>query len=215
MIKIFDFDGTLADSNGVWVDVDVVFLARRGREPTAEYTEFVAHAIYPTAARFTREYYGLTESEEEIMAAWTALAREAYALRVPLKEGAEEYLRRCADRGETLALFTAGLPELCRLALERHGLERYFSKILFAQDFSLEKRDPRAFLRLTEALGAEPGECVMFDDSPRNCLAARTAGLTVVGVYDRFYDAVQDEVRENSHRYIRSFAELLENECFT
>lgn len=210
MIKIFDFDGTLADSNGVWVEVDIAFLAQRGREPTAEYTEFVAHAIYPTAARFTREYYGLTESEEEIMAAWTELAREAYAHRVPLKEGAEAYLRQCAERGERMALFTAGLPELCLLALKRHRLERWFSHILFAQEFGLEKRDPRAFLRLTEALGAEPGDCVMFDDSPRNCLAARTAGLAVVGVYDEFYQDIQVQAQENSHRYIRSFTELLE-----
>lgn len=209
MIQIFDFDGTLVDSNGVWADVDIRFLRERGKTPTAEYTEFVAHAIYPTAARFTREYYGLSESEEEIMDGWTALAREAYQFHVPLKEGAAEYLRRCAGRGERPVLFTAGFPELCRLALARHALESCFSQILFAQDFGLEKRDPRAFRALTARLGAEPGDCVMFDDSPRNCLAAKTAGLKVVGVYDRFFDEVQDQVRTNSHRYIRSFLELL------
>lgn len=209
MIKIFDFDGTLVDSNGVWVDVDIAFLARRGKEPTAEYTQFVTHAIYPTAARFTKEYYGLAESEEEIMDGWTALAREAYQFHVPLKEGAAEYLRRCAGRGERLALFTAGFPELCRLALARHGLESCFSEILFAQDFGLEKRDPASFQSLTVRLGAEPGDCVMFDDSPRNCLAARAAGLKVVGVYDRFFHEQQDQVRANSHYYIHSFLELL------
>lgn len=211
-MKIFDFDGTLADSNHVWVEVDVAFLAQRGRKPTAEYTEFVAHAIYPTAAKFTKEYYGLAESEESIMAAWTDLAREAYRSHVPLKEGVRAYLDRCAARGEELYLFTAGFPELCRLALDRHGLTPYFSGIFFAQDFSLEKRDPRAFAALTGRLGAKPEDCVMFDDSPRNCLAARTAGLTVVGVYDEFYREVQEQVRANSHRYIRSFAELLEEE---
>lgn len=211
-MKIFDFDGTLADSNHVWVEVDVAFLSQRGRKPTAEYTEFVAHAIYPTAAKFTKEYYGLAESEESIMAAWTDLAREAYRSRVPLKEGARAYLDRCAAGGEELYLFTAGFPELCRLALDRHGLAPYFSGIFFAQDFGLEKRDPRAFAALTDRLGAKPEDCVMFDDSPRNCLSAKTAGLTVVGVYDEFYREVQEQVRANSHRYIRSFTELLEGE---
>lgn len=209
MIKIFDFDGTLVDSNSVWVDVDVAFLSQRGKEPTTEYTQFVAHAIYPTAARFTKEYYGLAESEKEIMDGWTALAREAYQFHVPLKEGAAEYLRRCAGQGERLVLFTAGFPELCRLALVRHRLEGCFSEILFAQDFGLEKRDPAAFQALTVRLGAEPGDCVMFDDSPRNCLAAKTAGLKVVGVYDRFFREQQDQVRANSHYYIHSFLELL------
>ena len=27
-VKLFDFDGTLVDSNGVWVEVDNTFLAR-------------------------------------------------------------------------------------------------------------------------------------------------------------------------------------------
>lgn len=206
--KIFDLDGTLLDSNGIWVRVDEVFLARRGKTMTPDYQEFVAHAIYPTAAKFTKEYYHLGESEESIMDEWTALAREAYQFHAPLKEGAKEYLSRCAARGERLALFTASLPELCRLALRRHGLERLFERIVFAQELGLEKRDPRSFTALTEALGAQPRDCVLFDDSPRSCRAAKDTGLWVVGVYDSFFAAAQEEVRANSHRYLRSFAEL-------
>lgn len=206
--KIFDLDGTLLDSNHVWTRVDKEFLARRGRAPTEEYLEFVAHAIYPTAAKFTKEYYGLSESEESIMDEWTALAREAYQFHAPLKEGAKEYLSRCAARGERLALFTASLPELCCLALRRHDLERLFERIVFAQELGLEKRDPRAFAALTQALDAQPRDCVLFDDSPRSCRAAKETGLWVVGVHDSFFAAVQEEVRANSHRYLRSFAEL-------
>jgi len=206
--KIFDLDGTLLDSNGIWVKVDERFLTRRGKAITPDYQEFVAHAIYPTAAKFTKEYYGLSESEESIMDEWTALAREAYQFHAPLKEGVKEYLSRCAAQGERLALFTASLPELCRLALRRHGLEGFFERIVFAQELGLEKRDPRAFTALTEALGVQPGECVLFDDSPRSCRAAKDTGLWVVGVYDSFFAAVQEEVRASSHRWIRSFAQL-------
>lgn len=206
--KIFDLDGTLLDSNHVWTRVDTEFLARRGRTPTEEYLEFVAHAIFPSAAKFTKEYYGLSDSEESIMDEWTALARESYQFHAPLKEGAKEYLSRCAARGERLALFTASLPELCCLALRRHDLERLFERIVFAQELGLEKRDPRAFAALTQALDAQPRDCVLFDDSPRSCRAAKETGLWVVGVHDSFFAAVQEEVRANSHRYLRSFAEL-------
>ena len=207
--KIFDLDGTLLDSNHVWTRVDEEFLARRGRTPTREYLDYVAHAIYPTAARFTKEYYQLDESEEEIMDSWTALAREAYQFHAPLKEGAREYLSRCAARGDRLALFTASFPELCYLALRRHDLERFFERIIFAQDLGLEKRDPRAFAALADELGAQPGECVLFDDSPQSCRAAKNTGLQVVGVRDSFFASAEAEVRANSHRYIRSFSELL------
>ena len=207
---LFDLDGTLLDSNGIWVQVDLEFLARRGHVPTREYTDFVSHAIFPTAAAFTREYYGLADSEEAIMAEWMDLAREAYAHRAPLKEGVLPYLQRQAAAGEEMALFTASVPQFCRLALERHGIAGYFSHLLFAQEMGVEKRSPEAFRLALTALGREAAECTFFDDAPRNCAAARQAGLTVVGVYDPFYDHAQEEVCAASHRYIRSFAQLAE-----
>ena len=38
---IFDFDGTLVDSNGVWVEVDKIFLGRRGAPYTQEYYDML------------------------------------------------------------------------------------------------------------------------------------------------------------------------------
>ena len=54
---LFDFDGTLVDSNGVWVEIDNGFLARRGLTPTREYSDTVGHSIFPIAAQFTKDYY--------------------------------------------------------------------------------------------------------------------------------------------------------------
>ena len=51
---IFDLDGTLIDSNGVWVEVDKTFLARRGAPYTKEYYEGVAHTILKNCAIFTK-----------------------------------------------------------------------------------------------------------------------------------------------------------------
>ena len=209
-MKIFDFDGTLVDSNGIWVRVDIDFLALRGKAPTDEYTEFVAHAIFPTAAQFTRDYYGLNESVEAIMAGWMDLARDAYANHAPVKPGVIDYLEQCAARGERLTLFTASVPELCLLSLRGHGLDRYFDTVLYAQELRLEKRDPKAFAAAAARLGVPPERCTMFDDAPKNCLAARNAGMEVVGVYDDFFAPFEQQVRANSHRYIRSFTELLD-----
>ena len=51
---IFDMDGTLIDSNGIWRDVDTAFLAKRGLPYTREYYEGVAHTVFPKAAIFTK-----------------------------------------------------------------------------------------------------------------------------------------------------------------
>ena len=40
----FDLDGTLIDSNGVWLQVDEEFLSKRGLVSTPEYIQMVSHS---------------------------------------------------------------------------------------------------------------------------------------------------------------------------
>ena len=206
---IFDLDGTITDTNGVWQAVDVEFLARRGLEPTQEYTEMVTRSIYPIAAQFTKDYYHLPDTPGEIMAEWDALAEHHYRELAPLKPGAAAFLRQCREEGRPMALFTACRPALCRAALERFGLLPLFDHIVYAEEIGLEKRDPRCFLRLSELLGAPPEECTHFDDSPDNCATAAKAGMDTVGVYDAYYESRQGELKSVCRRHIRSFEELV------
>jgi len=206
---LFDLDGTLLDSNGVWVEIDLAFLGRHGLTPTEEYSHTVGHSIFPVAAQYTRDYYRLDMTAQAIMDEWLGMAREAYARQIPLKPGAAEYLERCRESGERMALVTACVPELCRAALERHGLDRTFEALIFAQEMGLEKREPEVFLRAAAQLGVSPSTCIMYEDGPGNCAAAKAAGMGVVGVYDPFYETRQEELRRVCDRYIRSFEELL------
>lgn len=207
---LFDMDGTLVDSNGVWEQVDIDFLHTRGLAVTAEYSDFVSHSIFPVSAQFTKDYYKLPDTKEEIMAEWLSAARDAYAHHIQVKPHARDYLEQCRAAGEPMALVTASVPELCRTCMDRHGLTAYFSHIVFAQELGLEKRDPRAFLAAARAVGAEPAACTVFDDAPANCVSARAAGMRAVGVYDPFFAYAEHEMRRTCDRYIMSFAELLD-----
>lgn len=206
---LFDLDGTLLDSNGVWTRIDLEFLGRRGLTLTEEYMHTVGHSIFPEAARFTQAYYHLDMTTDAIMEEWRSMAWDAYAHQCPLKPGVRAFLDRCAEAGERMALVTACVPELCRAALDRHGLADAFERLIFAQEMGLEKRDPEVFFRSAALLGVAPEDCTLYEDAPGNCAAAKSAGMTVVGVYDPFYESRQEELRQSCHRYIRSFEELL------
>ena len=91
---IFDMDGTLIDSNGIWKDVDTRFLEKRGLPYTQEYYEGVAHTIFPLAAKFTKEFCHLPESEAAIMAEWMEMAGDIYATDVTEKPGVRAYLEQ-------------------------------------------------------------------------------------------------------------------------
>lgn len=205
---IFDFDGTLIDSNGLWIEVDKIFLTRRNAPYTKEYYEGVAHTILSNCALFTKEYLKLEESCEEIIAEWMELASGQYQ-NVALKKDVIEYLERCKSAGHRMVIFTACVPEHCRAALKAHNLEQYFEQVIYAQELGMDKRSPAIFKRVAEMLGVPTGECVLFDDSLSACKAAKAAGMTVVGVYDEHFSYTEPDMRELCDQYISGFGDLL------
>ena len=57
---IFDLDGTLLDSMGVWHEIDIEFLGRRGIDVPGEYISAVNSKGFRETAEFTIEYFNLT-----------------------------------------------------------------------------------------------------------------------------------------------------------
>ena len=206
---LFDMDGTLIDSNGVWKEVDREFLARRGLPYTHEYYEGVAHTILPLAAKFTKEFCRLDESCEAIIAEWMEMARDAYA-HVTAKPGVEAYLSQCRSRGERMAVVTSSVPEHCRAALNHLELMRYFEGVTLAHDLGLEKKTPELWRAAAEQYGVRPEACTVFDDSLSACRGAKAAGMRTIGVYDDFFAQDEAAMREFCDGYIRSFTELAE-----
>lgn len=205
---LFDMDGTLIDSNGIWKNVDREFLSRRGLPYTHAYYEGVAHTIFPLAAKFTKEFCHLSESCEEIMAEWMELAKDLYA-HVAIKPGVRAYLKQCKTEGRRMAVVTSSVPEHCHTALKNLDLEKYFDGIIFAHDLGLEKKQPEIWRAAAEEYGVRPKDCTVFDDSLAACWGARAAKMRVVGVYDGFFAQDEREMRSFCDVYIRSFEELL------
>ena len=206
---LFDLDGTILDSNGVWLEVDKTFLARRNKPYTKEFHECVAHTIMPNAAVLVRELLGLEESCEAIIAEWMALAAGQYGRTVAIKPHVQEYLERCRAAGHRMAIFTACVPEHCEAALAHHRLSPYFEQVIYAQDLGADKRSPAIFREVAGMLGVRPRECVLFDDSLSACKAAKAAGMTVVGVYDAYFKDTEPDMRELCDQYISGFGDLL------
>ena len=52
---IFDMDGTLVDSTGLWHEIDKAFFRKRGMEIPSDYAQKIVHLGLKQAAIFTKE----------------------------------------------------------------------------------------------------------------------------------------------------------------
>ena len=73
---IFDLDGTLVDSMGIWRRVDVEFLSRRGIPLPDDLPQELETMEFMEVARYFRGRFSLPDNPEEIAADLTDMAME-------------------------------------------------------------------------------------------------------------------------------------------
>lgn len=181
---IFDLDGTLLDSTGVWREVDIAFFGRHGAELTPAYSRAVRAMGFEECADFTRRYLRLTESAEDILREWHDMVADEYAHRLPLKAGARRCLLALRDAGVRIGLATASRPELFGPALRRTGVYGFFDALTTRAEVSRGKKFPDIYLRTAEKLGVAPESCAVFEDIAEGLRGARSAGMATVAVFD-------------------------------
>lgn len=205
----FDLDGTMLDSNGIWLDIDIRFLGKLGISPVPQsYTDFVTHHSFPESAVYTKECFALSMTPEEIIDGWREMASEAYGGALPLKPGVKQLLQHLHGKGERLAVLTSCIPELCMLALERHGILPFFEKVLTTSALGLDKRSAELYKAAADRCGVKPQDCIFFDDNPAYCAGAKRAGLKIVGVADGLFAHRAEEMRAVCDLYIESLTEF-------
>lgn len=207
---IFDLDGTLLDSMGVWEQVDVDFLKKRGLPVPEGYGDAMRARGLEEAAVYTKRFFDLPDSVESIAGEWLSMVRSEYAHRVGLMPGAAEILSRYKSRGVKLAVATCSAKELVEPCLERLGILEYFDSICTAESVSRGKEFPDIFFLAASKLGVPPGECAVFDDVLPAVRSAKAAGMSAIAVFEPHSRHLSGEIRKIADRYIMNLNEALE-----
>ncbi len=206
---LFDLDGTLLDSMGVWEQIDVDFLTRRNIPVPEDYAQAIAPMGFRRAAEYTIARFGFSQSPEEIMEEWHQMAVEQYAHHLSLKPGAKEYLEELKQQGKPLAVVTASYPELYQPALERGGVLDLFDTIVTVNQVPRGKGFPDIYLEAAKRIQVPPQQCAVFEDITQGIRGAKAADCLAVAVYDSANRGQWDQTKALADLSIRSFEELL------
>lgn len=202
---IFDLDGTLLDSMGLWEQIDIDFLTRRGFEVPPDYLAAICSRSFPEAAAYTIERFGLPDGVEALLAEWNGMAEHAYGHTVPMKPHAKWYLQALRERGAKLAVATSLPRALYGPVLRQHGIEAYFDVICSTDEVAYGKTRPDVFLLTAEKLGLPPAGCVLFEDILQAVKSGKAAGMTVYGVYDEASKDDWDEIVKTADGVLYNF----------
>ena len=98
-----------------------------------------------------------------------------------LVPGVANFLKR-ASGGSPVGLATNAERANVDFVLDGAGLRPYFHAIVDGGEVERAKPAPDVYLRAAAALGVDPRNCIVFEDSPVGVASAAAAGARVVGI---------------------------------
>lgn len=184
MIKcaVFDADGTLIDSLGVWRAADDVYLSSKGKKMTDEVYAGFMKMTYGESIKYVKEHFSLPDSEEKISGDIMRIVTEKYRTEVKPVPGVKELLSRLHAMGVPMAVATANDAELVRSALSANGMLGYFKRIVTCDELGTNKRTADVFIYAARLLGASPEETLVVEDDENYVGVARAAGFRAVHI---------------------------------
>lgn len=206
---IFDLDGTLLDSCGIWHDVDVNFFAKRNLQMPSDYGTKISHMGLSAASVYTKKRFNLKEKPEEILKEWEDAVLDKYQNEVLLKPYAKEFLEHCKKNNVLMSVATAGQENCYKPCLIRNMVWDYFSQVIDVKNYENGKNDSKIYLDIASKNGIDPSEVLVIEDIVTALRSAKNAGFNTCAIYEKT-SIEEDQKKQISDIYILSFKDLLD-----
>ncbi|MBO5160111.1 MAG: HAD family phosphatase [Lachnospiraceae bacterium] len=208
---IFDIDGTLVDSMGVWYDIDVEYFKLLGIPMPPTLQKDIEGMSFTETAVYFKETFQLTEKTiDDIKLDWIRMAHEKYLYEIKSKPGAKEFIKFLKEKGIKTGCATSNEKSLAMAALQPHGWSDKMNSVRTACEVCKGKPAPDIYLKVAEDLGVKPENCLVFEDIPNGMRAGKAAGMTVIGVEDEGAKKYRSEIDEICDYFITDYYDMLE-----
>ena len=180
---IFDLDGTLLDTEVLWVEATEVLLREWGHDISHDQMmDIVYGKSWLDVFESLRRTYGpLRLSREEMSDELSVRMRELRQERDVVIKGSLELFHQLSCR--VPVCIVSGSPRAdVETAVDLLGVRAVLAFCLGAEDYSPGKPNPTCFLKAAEMLGVAPEHCVVFEDSLAGISAGKAAGMKCVGL---------------------------------
>lgn len=224
---IFDMDGTLIDSIGVWnradqklieeysgikVDLDTVQIDRdsflHNNQGSDIYLAYCGHLI-------EKYNFNLNDANELLKRRWD-ISGEILENEMDFKPNVVKLILKLKELGFVLILATMTTQVQLDIyskknikMVEQMNIAEVFDLITRKEDVVNKKPNPEIYNKIMQFYNAQPNECLIFEDSYTGVLAGKQAEVEVVNVYDKYADLDRDRINALTDYSINDYEEFV------
>ncbi len=224
---IFDLDGTLIDSIGMWNLTDYCLIKRfSGIEVPEEEVqngrdEYLHNnttgEIYIGYCDYLINKYGLSITDaRQLSKIRRELYEEIYENEVTFKPDVVTLIEELKNHGYTVVLATMSSSKQIEVysqskkLIEKANIKQLFDLITTKETVTRKKPDPEIYNNIVEHYSASPDECLVFEDSYSGSLASKSANIETVNIYDRYSEKDRERINSIVDYSVVNYREFLD-----
>lgn len=179
---LWDFDGTLVDSERYWIAEEYTLVERWG----GTWDDERAHALVGNdllvSGAYIRDHGPVPLEPADIVARLVAGVRERLSADIPWRPGVLRLRAQLAAAGIPQAMVTMSYATVVDPVLTALGSPERppFDTVVTGEAVTRGKPDPEPYLVAAARLGVDPRRCVAVEDSRTGATAAAAAGCAVL-----------------------------------
>lgn len=192
---IFDMDGVLIDSERQSNEGWLWAAGQLGVDMPMWLIDSFKGAPAELCCKFFDDYY------KGVIDYWEAKelrTQHVYKIRetegIPVKKGVKDIFEYIRNNGLKSAVATSTRRESAEKTLHEIGVWDYLDAVVYGDEVEHGKPEPDIFLRAAKAIGVNPSEAVVVEDSINGIKAGYAADMRVVHIPDTI--AIDDDIRK-------------------
>ena len=207
---IFDLDGTLVDSMGIWAAVDQEYVEKYNLTVPEGFFESLEGKSYTQVAQlYIDTFPSLTCSVEELKQQWQDMTYEKYTKELSLKPGAYQMIKELYNSGIRFGIASSNSIELVTATLEALNIRSFFDAVHTSCEVKSGKPSPDVYLLTASDLKVSPARCLVFEDIPLGIEAGKNAGMKVCAIDDEYSKNQEARKRELADYYIKDYNDII------
>jgi len=178
---LWDFDGTLVDTETYWMAAERELVGEYGGTWTDEQGLQLVGNDLLVSGRMIIDQTGIPLTPAQVVDRLIDGVVAHIRDRIPWRPGARELLADLRAHGVPCGLVTMSYPRFIAPVLEALP-DDTFACVVTGDQVAAGKPDPEAYVRAADLVGSEPADCVAIEDSLPGARSAAAAGCRVLVV---------------------------------
>ena len=226
---IFDMDGTLIDSVGMWNNVDKILIDQ------IKLVDIITNEVdiqlqrdsvlrqfcnsqnaYMEYCAYLKDKYGSILSIQQIHDKRYEIAHYFMVNSIDYKKDAQIFIKKLKSEGYRLVIATTTKYTNMQIyrnqninIINKASINTYFDAIYTREDVTQIKPNPEVYDHIMNDLNVKKEDCLVFEDSLVGILAAHNAKIESVAIYDKYSDQERNEIDAYSTYQIKDYTFLL------